>query len=87
MATPITTMSRVRVRAEELLSLGLTKHRAFRVLKREFRDVERDMLHKAIPLRGAPRGVNPTWTEHGQCLRPVVIRTWGKKKLGRPDAL
>lgn len=86
MATPTTTMSRVRDRAEELLGLGLTKHRAFGVLKREFRDVERDMLHKAIPLQGAPIGANPSWTEHGQCLRPVVIRTWGKKKLGRPGA-
>ncbi len=84
MATPNTTMSRVRIRAEELLSLGLTRHRAFRVLRSEFRYVERDMLLRAVPLPGAPRGVNPGWTEHGQCLRPVVIRTWGKKRLGKP---
>jgi hypothetical protein len=39
------------------------------------------MLLKAVPLRGAPKGVSPGWAAHNP-LHPVTIRTWGKKKLG-----
>lgn len=79
MATPVTTMSILHARADALLSLGLTKHRAFRVLRGEFPAVERDMLLKAMPLRGAPKGVTPLWADRNP-LHPVTIRTWGRKK-------
>lgn len=81
MATSNTIMSRLRERAEELLGQGLTDHRAFRVLKSEFRSVERDMLLRAIKLPGAPTGINRLWTQMGQPLRPVVIRQWGRKQF------
>lgn len=74
MANSTITMSRLRVRAEELLGLGLTRHRAFRVLKSDFPSVERDVLLKAIPIKGAPKGVTPTWALWGQPLRPCQIR-------------
>lgn len=83
MATPVTTMSILHARADELLGLGLTKHRAFRVLRREFPSTERDMLLRAMPLRGAPKGVNPLWADRHP-LHPVTIRTWGRKRLGEP---
>lgn len=71
-------MSDLRASADALLGLGLTKHRAFRVLRRLYPDAERDQLLLAIPLRGAPTGVTPDWPANR--LRPVVIRQWGRKR-------
>lgn len=67
-------MSDLRARADELRSLGLSKRRAFGVLKNEFPDAERDQLHLAVPLEGAPKGVTPQWALWGQPLRPCQIR-------------
>lgn len=68
----------LRTRAEELRATGLTPLRTFWALRREFPGAERDQLVIAAQLPGAPRGINPTWTEVGQSLRPVVVR-WQKK--------
>ena len=74
----------MRKRADELRSLGLSRHRAFRVLKREFPEAERDELHRALPLEGAPRGVTPGWALWGQPLRPTQIR-FQIKRRGPPE--
>lgn len=68
----------LRNRAEQLRSQGLTNHRAFRVLRSEFRDAERDELHLVMPLKGAPKGVTPGWALWGQPLRPTQIRFQSK---------
>ena len=69
----------MRKRADELRSLGLSRHRAFRVLKREFPEAERDELHRALPLEGAPP-LRPTQIRfqikrRGPPEQPVVVRT------------
>lgn len=74
----------MRKRAVELRSLGLSRHRAFRVLRREFPYAERDQVHRALPLEGAPRGVTPGWALWGQPLRPTQIR-FQLKRRGPPE--
>lgn len=71
----------LRSRAEQLRRLGLSSHRAFRVLRNEFPNAERDMLVNAAGLPGAHSGVNPWWTTWGRSLRPTQIRFQNK---GRP---
>lgn len=72
-------MANLRERADELRATGLTPLRTFWALQREFPGAERDHLVIAAKLPGAPRGINPFWTEIGQTLRPVIVR-WQKKK-------
>jgi hypothetical protein len=74
----------MRERAVQLLSLGLSRHRAFRMLRYEFPEAERDELHRALPLEGAPKGVTPGWALWGQPLRPTQIRYQMKRK-GPPE--
>ena len=74
----------LRLRANELRSLGLSAVRAFRVLRKEFPHAERDRLVNAAGLPGAHRGVNPKWTEHGRALRPAQIR-YQQKGGARPQ--
>lgn len=78
------TMSDLRACADELMGLGLTKHRAFRVLRKRFPDAERDQLLLVIPLRGAPKHVTPTWALWGQPLRPTQIRFLPKNRKKHP---
>jgi hypothetical protein len=74
----MTSMSILRSRADQLFSLGLTSHRAFGVLCREFPNAERDMLVIAAKLPGAWTGVNPWWSTWGRSLRPTQIRFQNK---------
>ena len=78
-------MADLRSRAETLLSLpGMTKLRAFRILRREFPHAERDQLLIVCPLEGAPTGYLPGWAQrvgkdgrteaNGGVLRPVIVR-------------
>jgi hypothetical protein len=82
-------MANLRDRADELRSQGLTKHRAFRMLRREFPHAERDSLVRAAQLPGAPTGYFPPWAQrigldknrenstieaNGAILHPVVAR-------------
>lgn len=77
-------MANLRDRAVELRSLGLTKHRAFRVLSREFPHAERDSLVQAANLPGARTGYLPSWAQrvgkhqkieaNGAILRPVIAK-------------
>lgn len=71
-------------RAVELRRLGLTPHRAFRMLRREFPHAERDSLVRAARLPGAPTGILPSWAQridknmkiqpNGAMLHPVTTR-------------
>lgn len=72
---------KLRARAGQLRSLGLTNSRVFGVLQAEFPAAERDELHLVSPLRGAPTGVTPDWALWGQPLRPCQIRY---KQKARP---
>lgn len=56
-------MENLRERAAQLRRQGLTSHRAFRVLKREFPGAERDILVRASQIPGAPTGYLPSWAQ------------------------
>jgi hypothetical protein len=76
-------VSAFRVRAAELRSVpGMTPIRAFRILRREFPHMERDVLVNETRIQGYHRGVTPQWALWGQPLRPVQIRY--KQKGGAP---
>lgn len=77
----------LRNRADQLRSQGLTNHRAFRVLCKEFPNAERDSLVDAARLPGARTGVNPWWSTWGRSLRPTQIRYQQKGAPLKEDML
>lgn len=76
------TMKVLCSRADQLRRLGLSSHRAFRVLRAEFPHADRDMLVNAAQLPGAHNGITPGWALWGRALRPTQIRF---KQKGRPE--
>lgn len=78
------TVSAVFDRAETLRGHGLTNLRIFWRLRREFRNVERDILLRASRIEGAPGGVTPGWALWGQPLRSCQIR-FKTKEMRRPE--
>lgn len=77
----MTSMSVLRSRADQLRSLGLSSHRVYWRLRKEFPNGERDMIVNAAGLPGAHTGISPWWSTWGRSLRPTQIRFQQK---GRP---
>ena len=75
-------MENLRERAAELRRQGLTRHRAFRVLKREFPHAERDVLVIAAGLNGATPGL---WVDGPTSYfdNPRTMRTLDPSEIER----